>query len=123
MCDPLGKRRAPDPSGAARLLVIRLCDGRLLRDPLHGTHGDAHLRCDVLRGEARLHQGLYGVSVDHSDHPPSPAGGGQQPCTERRQDGVSDPGPRQSLERIGDRVLGTHMDEGGGGASMKTGRR
>jgi hypothetical protein len=83
--DLLGKRRTPDAASLPRSRVVRLFDGRLLRDPLHGARRDAHLLRDLLRGEARAYQGLYGVSVDHPDHPPSPAGGGQQPCTERRK--------------------------------------
>jgi hypothetical protein len=53
-------------------LTVHPCNGRLLRDPLHGALRDAHLLRHLLGRQPRPHQRLHYVSVDHPKHPPSP---------------------------------------------------
>src|SRR5690606_35554691 len=102
--DPVGHGGPAYGAAASRLRIVRLLYRRLLGDPLDRALRDAHLLGDVLRGLPRLKQGMYGVSVDHPEHPPPPGQGNERPFADGDQNGGRDPGWRQSLERISDRV-------------------
>jgi hypothetical protein len=103
--DRVGHRGAADAATPTLLRVTGSLDLGLLRDPLHGTLRHPHLLRDLLRGHPCLHQGVHCMSVDHPDHPPSPPADGASALRwTAKLTGVSDPEPRQNLERICDRV-------------------
>lgn len=61
------------PAGPAwgRLDLVQRLDRRLLGDPLDRALRDAELLGDLVAGMPCLEQGLNGMTVKHSEHPPS----------------------------------------------------